>query len=205
MLDPSAFTGRACVGATCFGATELRNQLLAKRQPSHIPWHGLLEAYRPADRALPRCAHASCALNYSAPEACPAKAKAKAKLVEPCVVPPRGPRGTCAGGNGEEQTALHFLRVAVGSGRAGSGSGPLPEGLFRDGVFLEIGANDGRNSNTRNLEHCLGWRGLLIEGQPTNFERLRKNRPSMLAIGSAICPSGRRAACAARCSAGEGA
>ena len=43
-------------------------------------------------------------------------------------------------------------------------------------------------SNTRYLEACLGWRGLLIEGHPSNFALLNKTRPRALSLASAVCP-----------------
>jgi hypothetical protein len=53
--------------------------------------------------------------------------------------------------------------------------------LLSVGVFLEMGAFDGVvESNSRFYERCLGWEGLLIEGNPTMFNRLIKenNRPT---------------------------
>lgn len=45
------------------------------------------------------------------------------------------------------------------------------------GTFVELGALDGiALSNTYILEHCFGWTGLLIEGQPNNFRALRGHR-----------------------------
>ena len=41
------------------------------------------------------------------------------------------------------------------------------------GVFVELGAYDGiTSSNTLVLEKCHGWRGVLIEGNPTNYRFL---------------------------------
>ena len=46
-------------------------------------------------------------------------------------------------------------------------------------TFVELGALDGKTlSNTYMLERCFGWHGLLIEGSPQNFEKLKQNRPS---------------------------
>lgn len=59
--------------------------------------------------------------------------------------------------------------------------------LPRGGTFLEIGANNGDASNTRFMESCLGWRGLLIEGHPKNLRWLNKTRPNMLRLESAVC------------------
>jgi len=50
-------------------------------------------------------------------------------------------------------------------------------GNKRNGVFVDIGANDGiTNSNTYYLEKELGWRGICIEPLPLTFEKLNKNR-----------------------------
>jgi len=44
---------------------------------------------------------------------------------------------------------------------------------FNNGYFVELGANDGVNqSNTLYFEHFRGWRGVLIEPCPPNFEAL---------------------------------
>lgn len=41
------------------------------------------------------------------------------------------------------------------------------------GSFVELGALDGvTGSNTIIFERCLGWRGLLIEANPSNFNKL---------------------------------
>jgi FkbM family methyltransferase len=48
---------------------------------------------------------------------------------------------------------------------------------FRNGVFVELGANDGRTqSNTYYLEKCLGWTGVLIEPLPRLAEQAKRNR-----------------------------
>jgi FkbM family methyltransferase len=58
----------------------------------------------------------------------------------------------------------------------------------RGGTFLEIGGVDGLiESNTWVLERCFGWRGVLIEGHPLFFERLRANRPASLNVHAAAC------------------
>ena len=44
-----------------------------------------------------------------------------------------------------------------------------------NGTFVELGAFDGMEAaNTLVLEKCFGWRGLLIEANPSNFARLAK-------------------------------
>jgi Methyltransferase FkbM domain len=46
------------------------------------------------------------------------------------------------------------------------------------GTYVELGAFDGiRESNTRFFDECLGWNGLLIEGNPTKYVELIPNRP----------------------------
>jgi FkbM family methyltransferase len=52
---------------------------------------------------------------------------------------------------------------------------------FRQGVFVELGANDGiTQSNTLYFERYLGWRGLLIEAIPALAEQCRINRPQAI-------------------------
>ena len=47
----------------------------------------------------------------------------------------------------------------------------------RRGIFVELGANDGlAETNTLSMERCLGWRGVLIEGNVALFSRLRQSR-----------------------------
>jgi len=53
--------------------------------------------------------------------------------------------------------------------------------LFKNisnGTFVELGAFNGKeSSNTHFYELCLGWNGLLIEGNPINYDGLVYNRP----------------------------
>lgn len=59
---------------------------------------------------------------------------------------------------------------------------PLEEKLvaimpYKNGVFIEVGANDGLNqSNTMLFEESYGWTGLLIEPSPGLFPQLCRNR-----------------------------
>ena len=56
------------------------------------------------------------------------------------------------------------------------------------GSFVELGALDGvRYSNTFVLERCFAWRGLLIEGNPSNFAMLKKSSRSAIMLHSAVC------------------
>lgn len=48
---------------------------------------------------------------------------------------------------------------------------------YRNGFFIECGANDGINqSNTWFFEKKLNWKGLLVEPVPKLFKNLKKNR-----------------------------
>jgi hypothetical protein len=50
--------------------------------------------------------------------------------------------------------------------------------LTGTGTYIELGAYDGlEESNTRFFDLCLGWKGLLIEGQPATFKKTVQNRP----------------------------
>lgn len=55
------------------------------------------------------------------------------------------------------------------------------------GFFIEIGGFTGvRYSNSLHFED-LGWRGVMIEGFPPNFEQMVKSRPKAASVGRAIC------------------
>mmetsp|Transcript_7598 Transcript_7598/g.18601 ORF Transcript_7598/g.18601 Transcript_7598/m.18601 type:complete len:366 (-) Transcript_7598:215-1312(-) len=58
------------------------------------------------------------------------------------------------------------------------------ETFFKDlgpdfkGTYLELGAYDGvQESNSRFFDDCLGWKGLLLEGNPIVFRKTIENRP----------------------------
>ena len=56
------------------------------------------------------------------------------------------------------------------------------------GVYLELGAHDGvRYSNSKFFSDSLGWSGVLIEANPTQYARVSEGRPSSLAINAAVC------------------
>jgi FkbM family methyltransferase len=58
---------------------------------------------------------------------------------------------------------------------------------FKDGFFVEVGANDGvSQSNTLYFEKYLGWKGLLIEAIPEIAERCRQNRPKSITENCAL-------------------
>jgi FkbM family methyltransferase len=59
------------------------------------------------------------------------------------------------------------------------------------GSFVELGALDGvQYSNTKFLEDHRQWSGLLIEAQPESAARLKRNRPRVVTIASAVCAEG---------------
>jgi FkbM family methyltransferase len=65
----------------------------------------------------------------------------------------------------------------------------------RNGTFLELGGLDGLlYSNSFVLERSFGWRGVIVEGSPGNFEEVVRNRPEVLAIHSAVCNTTRMVA-----------
>jgi FkbM family methyltransferase len=72
------------------------------------------------------------------------------------------------------------------------GMGGLTEKLnkylnFKEGVFIEVGANDGvAQSNTYYLEKILKWKGYLIEAIPELSERCKKNRRRSLVFNCAL-------------------
>jgi len=61
---------------------------------------------------------------------------------------------------------------------------------YRNGYFIEIGANNGINqSNTLYFEKFKGWYGLLIEPHPGLFLQLQKNRSRKSICINAACTS----------------
>jgi FkbM family methyltransferase len=58
---------------------------------------------------------------------------------------------------------------------------------YKNGFFVEVGANDGINqSNTLYFEKYLNWKGLLIEPIPELAEKCRKNRPKCIVENCAL-------------------
>jgi hypothetical protein len=56
-------------------------------------------------------------------------------------------------------------------------------GQLCNGTYLEMGALDGvLFSNTHAFHFGLGWKGLLLDASPRNFEELKRNRPNELAL-----------------------
>jgi FkbM family methyltransferase len=68
----------------------------------------------------------------------------------------------------------------------------LEENLFKnkkDGVFLEIGADDGIDKSNTLLFEKKGWQGLCIEPSPKRYKLLKKNRHCLcenIAISNSI-------------------
>lgn len=70
----------------------------------------------------------------------------------------------------------------------------LNEHIFnnkKDGVFVDIGAYDGRTlSNTLFFEKELGWRGICVEPNPIPYEKLVKERSCICVNGCVTDTSG---------------
>ena len=59
---------------------------------------------------------------------------------------------------------------------------------LHNGTFLELGALDGTTfSNTRFFEEQRGWRGVLIEANREEFEKIPETRTEAIAVHAAIC------------------
>lgn len=73
-----------------------------------------------------------------------------------------------------------IMNLLYGTERADAKNAAQQGKSFRQGVFIELGAADGKDkSNTLAFERKLGWTGLLIEPVPSLYEVLRKNRPNV--------------------------
>lgn len=61
---------------------------------------------------------------------------------------------------------------------------------FKNGVFLEVGANDGINqSNTYYLQAIKGWTGILIEPVPWLYESCKRSRKGATCVHAAVVSS----------------
>lgn len=59
-----------------------------------------------------------------------------------------------------------------------------------DGFYVEIGAVDGVTySNSKFFEDSLGYKGMLIEAQPSMFSKLTQTRPNNILINKAVSMS----------------
>jgi FkbM family methyltransferase len=70
----------------------------------------------------------------------------------------------------------------------------LNEELFqqaRNGVFCDVGAHDGESgSNTLFFEKELGWTGICVEAEPSNFDKLKTRRKCVNVFGAAYNRTG---------------
>ena len=65
---------------------------------------------------------------------------------------------------------------------------------FRNGIFVEAGANDGfTQRNTYYLERFLGWSGLLVEAIPSLCERAKRCGGAVRFSTALLCLFRRRA------------
>jgi FkbM family methyltransferase len=166
VMQLSDWRGVACVGERCLSASDISS--------AGLDWRGLLAAHA-TTTAPARCC--------TAPAGPPGLAhctnrSSRRTYLSPCYLPEGLPRLGCTMSQGEEQFAYYAF--------FGGGT----EAPVRGGTFLELGANNGIHAtNTRALERCLGWRGVLAEGHPALFAQLRKNRPHSLSLGMAVCPT----------------
>jgi hypothetical protein len=94
-----------------------------------------------------------------------------------CVLPGQDPCESAS--QGHEDVALLPLLKHVAQ------NGP--------GSFVEIGAFDGTTySNSLMVERCHGWRGLLVEANPSNFAKLNASGRASTTLHSAVCARGQR-------------
>ncbi len=67
---------------------------------------------------------------------------------------------------------------------------PLPlKGAGGRGVFIEVGALDGRTNSVTWVFEALGWTGLLVEPIPERFEECRACRPGSKVLHAALGPA----------------
>lgn len=55
-----------------------------------------------------------------------------------------------------------------------------------DGFFIEVGAFDGVSNSVSYAFEAVGWKGLLVEAIPAQFEKCRANRPNSTVIHAAL-------------------
>ena len=161
-VDVNAFRGSACIGTTCFSPQNL----------TRADWRSTLGTWQTEPTAGKCRSQRDSRCRFSPPA-----------LLEPCAPPARrayrqpcrrrenrARTPGCSHSNGEEQLVMDLFSH------------------MRNGTFVEIGGNDGLSkTNTYHLERCLGWRGLLIEGHPDNFNKMARARPGSLNLGTAVC------------------
>src|ERR1043165_2070963 len=68
-------------------------------------------------------------------------------------------------------------------------------GAQRDGFFIEAGAFDGHLFSVSYAFEALGWKGLLVEPIPEQFEKARQRRPYSRVVHAALGPPGSSGSC----------
>jgi len=86
---------------------------------------------------------------------------------------------------GISPTFEKFFELDISSRSANNEDNFIYNTFFKDrpmddiGTYIELGAFDGmKESNTHFFDSCLGWEGILIEGNPRKYDMLLKNRPN---------------------------
>ena len=209
MLNHSAWTGQVCVGSACFSAAEhVRALRLFHGRPNatiNVPC-GASSTRKSCTIPLALDPWQECGVTANSTSRA-AHGRPRCLFPNKTCKPANEVRSiSCSTSLGEESFALiALLRIGLmpyaeqpelidalvrpADVRASfCAMGRMPQALY-GGTFLEIGANNGFASNTRHLEFCLGWSGLLVEGHPKNIALLRKSRPNALILASAVCAS----------------
>ena len=170
-VQPQGFAGVACAGGVCLTA----QQIAASGQD----WRSVLRSHPPSLIGERRRDCKFCKIQKRPPtllEHCPNRTR----HFQPCKMHSRKRASAfplaCSPSEGEESFVLDYF------------FGGLLGKPQRGGVFLELGAHDGLSmANSIHFEECLGWRGLLVEGQPSLFPRLTFNRPRSMLLRAAVC------------------
>lgn len=75
----------------------------------------------------------------------------------------------------EDKIIYDLFKNTTISNQQDTGSATI---ILPTGTYVELGAFDGKDeSNTMFFDKCLGWSGLLIEGQTQSYEKVIVNRP----------------------------
>lgn len=64
-----------------------------------------------------------------------------------------------------------------------------------NGIAMELGALDGTHdtmSMTKGLEQVMGWKRILIEGNPAYWPKMKTKSPKAYAVGAAVCETARQ-------------
>eukprot|EP01031_Cornospumella_fuschlensis_P033666 gene33666-40728_t len=63
-----------------------------------------------------------------------------------------------------------------------------------NGIAMEMGALDGTHdtmSMTKGLEQVMGWKRILVEGNPVYWPKMKAKSPEAYAVGAAVCETSR--------------